>query len=950
MSTATFPRFVVALALLASPAAHAQLAAASAQSPSTPGLPAGFYLEDAVDASFVQPVAVAFAPGGRMFVVEKRGYVWTVQNGVLQSEPFIDLRDEVLNQHDRGLLGIAVDPDFAQNRRVYLSYTVDHEETSDRQRLDAYARIESYAGRADNPNVADLSSRRILIGETFETGIASCYRSHTIGTLAFGADGTLIVGSGDGANYTRTDPGGQYDECFGPGRLDESEDIGAFRSQRVESLAGKMLRIDPVTGEGLPSNPFWTGDGRDNASKVWVLGLRNPFRFSLDPASGASDPSAGRPGRLYIGDVGWSVWEEINVAEGGENYGWPCWEGPALHGSYPDLSPATNSCADDNAGALAAPSYYWHHSRSNRSVPSGRTARAIVSGDVYRGQKYPAYYRGALFYGDYTRGWMAASQLGGAGQPTQERTFSTDIGPIVAYVYDAASEYLHLVNVFSGRIQRLRHTDEAANAAPVAQASATPAQGGAGLRVQFSPAGSFDPDGDALSYTWAFGDGATSDARAPVHAYPSPGVYTAELAASDGVLVTRAEVAVTVRTGAAPTIQITAPRATTRGTTGQAIQLAASVSDPDQSNGTLFVRWTVTQIHDDHVHLDVFTGADPETEFVIPEHGLPGEQVYYRIRAEVRDATGLTAIDEVPLFLASDVGETDVSAEGTIIASVLSPAGGRGSRDPEVIRDGVEPSPGASDTGRQFATYTGARDQDEDWIGYAFAESKRLARVSFQEGLHQADGGWFERPPRVQVRRGGTWRDVVGLEISPAYRADDGRGYDTYDLRFAPAEGDAIRIAGPPAGDNGYISVAELRVFEVSGEGGSADVPAPWTSADVGAPAGAGSAGVIGDVFSVTGGGDIWNQTDGFHFVHQPFDGDGSITAQIVSLTPGTEWFKAGVMIRSSLDADAPHASLLVSNIGAHAQARVSAGGVSTAHGDAWGRTAPGWIRLERSG
>ena len=942
-------RLALAALVVAAPA-RAQLAAAPASASSRPGLPDGFYLEDAVDAAFRLPVAVAFAPGGRMFVVEKRGVVWTVLNGVLQDEPFVDLRDEVLNHHDRGLLGIAVDPGFEDNRRVYLSYTVDHGETADRDRLDAFARVTSYAGRVNNPSQAEPSSRRVLIGETFATGIPSCYRSHTVGTLLFGADGTLLVGTGDGASYNGVDVGGEYQECFGPGRLDPSEDIGAFRSQRVESLAGKVLRVDPATGRGLPSNPFWTGDPDDTASKVWALGLRNPFRIAIDAGSGTADASAGRPGRLYVGDVGWALWEEINVAEGGENFGWPCWEGPEDQTNYSGRRPATDGCAEPRTGAVTFAPYAWHHRDPARSTPAGQTARSVVGGAVYGGTRYPSFYRGALFYGDYAKGWSAVARLGADGRPEQQRAFSDDLGPVVAYAYDPASEYLHLVNVFSGRVQRLRHTGEADNGAPVAQVAATPAQGGPGLRVQFSPAGSFDPDGSALSYAWDFGDGARSDARAPVHAYDAPGVYAAALTVSDGVLTARAVLEVAVRPGGPPSVRITAPTAATRSATGQIVRLAASIADPDQSRGSLFVRWTVTQVHDDHVHLDVFTGSDPSAEFTVPEHGLPGEQVYYRVRAEVRDATGLTSTDEVALFLEGDPGEADVTGAGAVVASVVAPRPGRGATDLEVVRDGVAPAPGATALDRQVATFTGARDRDLDWVGYAFPDERRFTRVTFHEGLHQDDGGWFEAAPRVQVRRGDDWRDVAGLTVSPAYRADDGRGYDAYHLAFAPALGDAVRLVGPPGGEAGYVSVAELRVFAVDGQGESGGgLPEPWASADVGGPAATGRASAAGDAFTVSGGGDIWQTADRFHYVYRPWAGDGSVVARVASLTTAHPWHKAALMVRSSLAPGSPHAAVVVSNLATHLQGRPEPDAPSVNVADDWGRTAPTWVRLDRA-
>ena len=947
------PIVCAALALLLAWPASAQLAATAggaAQPKSAPTLPTGFYLEDAVDATFNLPVTAAFAPGGRMFVVEKAGIVRVVQNGVLQPEPFIDLRDEVYDQHDRGLLGIAIDPNFENNRRVYLSYTVDDPLRNGSQ-LAVFSRVTRYTGSASNPNVAVASSRRVLIGETFATGIPSCYRSHAIGTLHFGSDGSLLVGSGDGASFNRVDPGGQYPECFQPGALPQSEDIGSFRSQRVESLAGKVLRINPNNGRGYSSNPFYTGDTTDNASKVWVLGLRNPYRFAIDTSSGATSTGAGNPGRLYIGDVGWTLWEDLHVADGGENFGWPCYEGPAPHAGYQAARPATNGCNTPLAGTLRLPEYTWHHSNASLSQPTGRTGRAIVGGAVYDGTKYPAYYQGALFYGDYSRGWIGTSQLDASGDPTQERLFATGAGPVVGYAYDPASEYMHLVDVFAGRIQRIRYDGESANAPPVAQAAATPTEGGQNLRVQFSSAGSFDPDGDGLTYVWTFGDGAQSTDRSPVHAYPTPGVYEAELALSDGVNVDRKTIAVTVRTGSAPTIAITAPQATDRPAVGQAFTLRASVSDPDQSNGSLFVRWTVTQVHDNHVHPDVFTGSGTTAVFTPAEHGATGETVYYRILAEVRDATGLVSTDETTLFLAGAEGETDVTAAGTPIAQVAQPQPGRGSTDIEVIRDGVTPDPGDGRTALQFATYNGSLGVNEtDWVGYSFPAPQRFTRLDFVEGVHAADGGWFETTPRVQVRENGTWRDVVGLNVSPAYRADDGRSFDRYALVFAPITGDAIRLYGPPGGSGAFISVGELRAWALDAGGGSGSLPAPWSSNDIGDPSGAGSASESGGTFSVTGGGDIWNEADRFHFAHQPMAGDGVLIARVASVSPTPDWAKAGIMIRSSLDPGAPYASVVLSNVGVHVQARQATGGASQGPADDFGRSGPVWLRLTRSG
>ena len=946
-------RWLATLLLLGlfAPSAVAQLPPepSGATAAMTPDL-GKFYLEDAVDATFAAPVAVAFAPGGRMFVVEKRGMVWVVEDGMLHPQPFIDLRDEVLDQHDRGLLGIAVDPDFETNRRVYLSYTVDHNSTADAQRVDAFARVTRYAGRADNPSVADLSSRRVLLGETFATGIPSCYYSHSIGTLAFGSDGSLLVGAGDGASYYAVDPGGQYDACFGAGKLDASEDIGAFRSQRLESLAGKILRIDPRNGRGYASNPFYTGDLTDNASRVWALGVRNPYRFVVDPRGGRSHPGQGRPGRVYVADVGWAAWEDLHLVRGGENLGWPCFEGSGPNEGYQQASPATNGCDAPLAGVLTLPDFTWHHSDPSRSSPQGRTGRAIVGGAVYGGTRYPEVYRGSLFYGDYVMGWTAMVPLAPGGGLRRDRLVGTGVGPVVAYAYDDASEYLYLVDVGAGRIRRLRHEDEALPGPPVAYAVASPSQGSlgtGGLRVQFSPDGSFSPRGAALTYAWAFGDGTTSSERAPVHTFTEAGTYTATLTVSDGATTAQAATRILVRGGSPPSIRITSPSAVTRGATGQSVRLAAEVSDPDQDAADLFVRWSVVQVHNEHMHYDVFEGADAETAFVVPDHGAPGDRVYYRVRAEVRDASGMTSTDEVALPLEHDVGEVDVTASSVLSASVAAPASGRGSPSLGVLSDAVTPLPGA-DASRQFATFTGTRDRAQDWIQADLGQTRRVMRLSFQEGLHWADGGWFEAPPRAQIRRDGTWHDVSDLRISPAYRADDGRPFDRYEIAFAPAEGDAVRLVGPPGGTAGFVSASEFRVWAQGDPGDLAAVPAPWTVSAVGPPGG--GAALVGDAVGVEAAGHVSGAGDRFSFVWQPLDTDGSLVVRVDALTPDLPGAMAGVMLRASLDPGAVYGALAQTAQGVIVQARLDADSPTVPVIAPDGQTAPVWLRVDRAG
>lgn len=857
-------------------------------------LPDGFYLEDALDATFWLPVTVAFLPDGRMLVVQKSGLIRIAQDGEVLPEPFLDLRDEVLDHHDRGLLGIAVDPDYETTRRIFVSYTVDYQSTADRDRQDAFARVASFRESLTRPNTVDPSSRRVLIGERFQSGIPSCYFSHTIGSLAVGSDGTLLVGAGDGAHYGVMDDGGEYPQCFGPDRLDPSEDIGSFRSQRLESLAGKVLRIDPETGRGLASNPFYTGDPSDHASKVWALGLRNPYRFTI-AREGATDPAEGRPGTLYVGDVGWSTYEELNVVRGGENFGWPCFEGPDPQPFYQTGQPATNGCGEPLAGTLTDGAMVWHHREPLRSRPQGRTAKSLIGGAVVAGDRYPEEYRGRLFYADYSRGWTATARLGEDGDPVEDQTFSGNTGPVVSYVYDPFSRYLYSVDVVSGRIQRLRHIDEADNAAPVAWATAHPQNAPVGHDIQLSGVGSFDPDGDSFVAEWDLGDGRTTTELSPQVRYDTPGDYDARLLLRDGTSVTMSTVRIRVREGDVPTIRIEDRTRTARPRVGEAVQLVATVTDPDEGDAGLAVRWTVTQIHDTHFHPAVFEGEGTETFFIPAEHGANGDLVYYRVRAEVRDASGLTAVDEASVFLGPGPVERDVTTEATPRAlSLIS--------DLPSLTDGVFPPPGSPANAVQVRTRPSAEDE-EDWIGLEFNTAEAFTRLDFVEGRHEAGGGWFERLG-VQVHQDGEWRDVLDLRSAPEYRAGDDQPYGAYSLSFAPITGDAIRLIGPPGGSERFVTATELRAFVVEDPYGP--LPAGWEAVSVGLASA--PVGWSRGVFTIEGNGSLGQtQGDNARMVSRPLPVGGSLTARLGERFGAA----AGLSVRESADPDAAMLTIL---------------------------------------
>ncbi|MBO0952146.1 RICIN domain-containing protein [Fibrella forsythiae] len=322
-----------------------------AQSP-----PAGFSNTKAQD-GYSQPMGLVFsADGQRQFVWDKAGRVWvSVWNGtqyVKQTTPALDISDEVGNWRDFGLLSFCLDPNYTRNGLVYLFYVVDrhhlmnagttaYDRTKDEYFNATISRVTRYKFITTNNTLsADLTSRAVLLGETKSTGIPLTHESHAGGTLVFGRDGSLLLSTGDNASYTTTDKGSAPETYFqtaiNDGIMTANQNVGAFRAQMLTSLCGKVLRLDPATGNGLTSNPFYdSANPRSAKSRVWTLGLRNPYRMTIQPETGSTNPADANPGTLLIGDVGWNVWEDMHIVRlPGENAGWPMFEGLEANSSY----------------------------------------------------------------------------------------------------------------------------------------------------------------------------------------------------------------------------------------------------------------------------------------------------------------------------------------------------------------------------------------------------------------------------------------------------------------------------------------------------------------------------------------------------------------------------------------------------------------------------------------
>jgi glucose/arabinose dehydrogenase len=507
---------------------------------SDPLLSAGFVEDNAAPgAVFVVPTAIAFLPDGRFLVAEKRGRVYEVRDGIRQPNPIWSGENEVLDQHDRGVLGLAVDPNYFVNHYIYLYYTVDPDSDGSDLNDRAFNRLTRYRiGFGDSSSV-DTTTRTVLLGVDWPSAPVSASDSHTGGCLRWGADGSLLLSIGDGAEYTIADAGGNDPGQFGPGLSDPSQDIGAYRAQDITGLNGKVLRLNPATGQGYASNPYFDGDPSSPRSKVWCYGLRNPFRFTVRPGTGAADPAAGDPGSLYIGDVGWDSFEEVDVARfGGLNFGWPCFEGPNSNTPYLANPPSHNGCdsfgTSSNPEEPTAPFSSWQHLDPSQGDPPGFIGNCAISGVFYTGNRYPPAYQGQYFFADYGQGWIKVAVVDTADQRLKVLDFASGADSPVDFAAHPLTGDLYYVSVIRQEILRIRYLGAVGgNLPPIAAMHASPSSGPVPLAVQFTAAGSSDPEGGPLQYRWLFGDGESATGITTTHVYQASGVVPSQLTVTD---------------------------------------------------------------------------------------------------------------------------------------------------------------------------------------------------------------------------------------------------------------------------------------------------------------------------------------------------------------------------------------------------------------------------------
>lgn len=636
-------------------------------------LPPGFQ-ENVAFTGLTQPTAVRFSSDGRVFVAEKRGVVKVFDN---LSDPtpvvFADLNESVYNFWDRGLLGLALHPDFPLTPYVYVLYTYDAEPGGPAPRWGTPGVYSDPCPTPPGPTsdgcvVGARLSRLTAQGNTGSevpliTDWCQQYPSHSIGSLVFGQDGALYVSGGDGASFTFVDwgqDGNPLNPCGDPpggvggSMTPPTAEGGALRSQDLRTasdpatLDGAILRIDPETGLGLADNPL-AGDPDPNARRIVAYGLRNPFRMTVRPGTN----------EMWIGDVGWGTWEEINrvmvpTAPTISNFGWPCYEGAGRQGGYDGAN--LNLCEDlyKARGAVVSPFYTYNHSAKVVSGEICPTGSSSIAGMAFYPSvgPYPSDYRGALFFADYSRDciWTMFPGPSGIPNPANIQTFAATAANPVDLQVSPTGE-LYYVDFDGGTIRRIDPI--ASNQPPTAVASANPTSGAAPLTVNFDGTGSSDPDpGDSLAYAWDLdGDGQFDDATSPTTTFTyAQGAYTATLRVTDEQGASDTDQVIITAGNTPPTAVIELPTPGTTWKVGDAIAFQGSATDTEDGNlPPSALSWSLVLQHCPstcHSHpIQDFVGID-QGELSAPDHEYPS---YLELRLTATDSGGLTNTTSIRL-------------------------------------------------------------------------------------------------------------------------------------------------------------------------------------------------------------------------------------------------------------------------------------------------------------
>lgn len=490
---------------------------------------------------------------------------------------------------DHGLLGLAPANDYATTGRVFLSYDKGDPRGTGHGMLEEWQ-----ASPAGDPR-SFTRVRAVVDGSRTSPKLTQVGTTHGINAVVVAPDDTLFWSIGDNAG--------------------NNGDPRTLRAQDLDQPYGKVLHVT-AAGAAPPSNPFYrSGAPTSWRSMVYAYGLRNPFRISLDPRSGA----------LQVGDVGWRRVEEISMLPAGANAGWPCYEGKDR-----TTFAGTAACsALYAAGSAVPPIWTYAHAGSGASV---------TGGEFYTGTSYPARYRNALFFGDYSRQqiWTLATDAAGRLTRAPEAAgFGGDVGGPVAF-HTGPNGDMTYADILTGQVRRLVH--RAGNREPVAQLSTD--VDASTRTVSFSAAGSYDLDGDRLTYRWSFGDGGTATGPSVRHTYAGSAPVTVRLTVRDQLGAEDTTTTTVHPANHSPEVTLSAPTGR-RYAVGDTVELGARARDVE--DGELDVTWETVLAHcpfagSCHLHPDG-TSTGPSYRERFTDHGA---DTLMQITVRATDSVGAT--------------------------------------------------------------------------------------------------------------------------------------------------------------------------------------------------------------------------------------------------------------------------------------------------------------------
>ena len=683
----------------------ASLAIASPAAAET--LPSGFQDSVAFD-GLQEPTAFRFSPDGRVFVAAKPGRIFVFDD--LDDEvptEFADLRKQVYDYGDRGLLGLALDPDFPDTPYLYALYTFDHVLGEDAPgAYPRWAETPSYegdsacAGLAFAVNACPVSGRLVRFevegdhaaggpmypeGEVLIEDWCQQGSSHSIGDLEFGPEGALFASGGEGAIFTTADYGQfgypHVNQCGDPpgvrGEALEPPDAegGSLRSQDVltsadpTGLSGTVIRVDPATGLALPGNPLFAAGPDENARRIVAFGLRNPYRFAIHPATG----------EIYVNNVGGGPYEEIDrfasIPSPAYNSGWPCFEADEPYEVFEVLGLDLCEGLYDQPGSTSEPFFFYdHHSGVTPEDPCPHDNGSAISGAAfYEGEAFPDAYDDAFFFSDAVRGCIYVMFAGEDGRPDPSTTvpFLTgtgeqeypavdlQVGPDGALYYSAL--YSRTEQFEPGAIRRIGYSS--GNQPPRAALKATPEWGETApgeLEAEFDAGDSTDADDGAgsLAYEWDLDedgqyDDGTGAEQSETFLDTQNHTVAVRVADPHGA---QSVARVTVYPGdSPPQPEILEPGASLEWSVDEPIEFSGAADDPDEPGGTLpatSLDWSTRLYHcpggssSCHAHpLKAFPSVDSGT-LVAPDHEYPS---HIELRLTATDSRGLSTSTAVLL-------------------------------------------------------------------------------------------------------------------------------------------------------------------------------------------------------------------------------------------------------------------------------------------------------------